>query len=114
MSTRCARKLTVLNRFGICGGPSGLIVKTIHYAGPDTEVTFTKEGQHVSGRSVMGLLTLEGYQGAEILVEARGPRAREVVEALTEIFNAGFFRDEDCLPVPPSHAVFIEPEDREP
>ncbi|MFH0953771.1 MAG: HPr family phosphocarrier protein [Verrucomicrobiota bacterium] len=108
MNERLARKLTILNKYGIYARSSALLVKTAAKAGPNTEVTVTCEGTTVSCKSIMGLLTIEGYQGRELLVEARGPEARAVLEAITELVNLGFLSGEPCLPIPPSHSEFVD------
>lgn len=45
----------------------------------------------VSGKSIMGLLTIEGYQGSKLRVTATGPDAREALEALGDLIEKKFF-----------------------
>jgi phosphocarrier protein HPr len=111
MSKTLVRKLTVLNRYGLCMGPAGLLAQVCSRVGPRTAVTFSKDGNEVSGKSIMGLMIIEGAQGAVITVKATGPEAREVIDAVTDLFNKGFNRGETLLPIPPAHAELIELEE---
>ena len=76
-------------------------------------MSFDKAGYVVNGRELMGLLTLEGHQGAEILVTVEGPEAQRVLDNITEIFNEGFRfgleRKIDPVPAAHSDTIVIEP-----
>ena len=85
MSMAVARRLTVLNKYGIYARSAALIVRTVQKKGPNTAVTFTKDDCTINGGSILALLTIEGIQGTELLVEARGPEAREVLERLQQL-----------------------------
>ena len=114
MTEHLARKLTVLNAYGLYARPSALLVKAVMCkAGRETEVLVSNGEITVSGLSIMGLLTLEGFQGRELQFTARGPEARVVLEAITALFNDGFGSGEPCLPTPPSHGEWIELEKAE-
>jgi phosphocarrier protein len=56
----------------------------------DAEVTVTKDGQSVSGSSIMGLLMLGAGPGTTILIVTEGPDAEEALEALTTLVEARF------------------------
>ncbi len=47
----------------------------------------------VSGKSIMGLLTLEGHHGAVLKVVATGPDAAGALDALQELVDARFHED---------------------
>ena len=114
MTTTLAKRLTVLNSYGIYCRPAALLVKTIWKIAPNTTVTIS-HGEYVGkGTSVMDWLCLEGTNGKQLLVEARGPEARDVLEAITNLFNQGFMSGEPCLPIPPAHSETIESPDPEP
>jgi phosphocarrier protein len=104
MSKVFKRTLTVLNATGLCLGPTARVVRLCQQYAPDTAITVAKGDFVVNGKSIMGLLTLEGCLGVELTVTARGPAAREAIEALTDLFNRGFDRGEECLPIPPAHS----------
>ncbi|NCC51532.1 MAG: HPr family phosphocarrier protein [Spartobacteria bacterium] len=85
------RELKIRNKYGIHARPAAMFVKT---AGSyDAEVTVEKEGMKVSGKSIMGLLTLEGYKGCVLRVSAEGPDACEALDALQDLIDNNFFED---------------------
>lgn len=83
--------LKILNRFGIHARPAALFVKTA--SSFSSEISVEKNGMTVSGKSIMGLLTIEGHQGAVLRVSAKGPDAHEAVEALADLVAKKFFED---------------------
>jgi len=86
-----AREVTVTNRQGLHLRPARLLVQTA--SGFRSEVALEKAGVSVSAKSIMGLMTLEGYTGARIRVKARGPDAEKAVAAICELFEKKFFED---------------------
>jgi phosphocarrier protein len=51
----------------------------------DAQVTVTKDGQSVDGRSIMGVMMLAAEQGSYIDVQTAGPDARAALDAITEL-----------------------------
>jgi phosphocarrier protein HPr len=60
----------------------------------DADVQVTKDGQVVSGSSIMALLMLGAGPGTMILIETEGPQAEEALEALTGLVEARFNEEE--------------------
>ena len=85
------RDLTIMNRFGIHARPAALFVKTANNF--QSEIMVEKDGLKVSGKSIIGLLTLEGYQGAAIRITALGADAAEALLALEDLVQKKFFED---------------------
>jgi phosphocarrier protein len=85
------REFKILNKFGIHARPAALFVKTVSQF--QSEVTVEKDGMMASGKSIMGLLTLEGHQGAVLKVTAVGPDADEALKAIEGLINKKFFED---------------------
>lgn len=85
------REFTILNKFGIHARPAALFVKTVSRF--KSEVTVDREGMTASGKSIMGLLTLEGYQGSVLKVTAVGEDAEAVLDAIGELIAKKFFED---------------------
>ena len=54
------------------------------------DVRIAMDGRRVDGRSVLGLLTLAAPCGARLELEAEGPEAEAVVEALAGLIGRGF------------------------
>ena len=53
----------------------------------DIEVTVSKDGQPVSGISIMGLLMLAAMPGDKIVLEATGAQAIEVLKTLSNLIK---------------------------
>jgi phosphocarrier protein len=85
------RALTIQNRFGIHARPAALFVKTANRF--QCDISVAKDGQRVSGKSIIGLMTIEGYQGAILQVTATGPDATEALDAIEDLVQQKFFED---------------------
>lgn len=85
------REFTVLNKFGIHARPAALFVKTLSRF--QCDVTVERDTMVASGKSIMGLLTLEGYQGSVLKITAVGPDAAEALDAIGELIERKFYED---------------------
>jgi phosphocarrier protein len=85
------RKCKIRNKYGIHARPAALFVKTA--AKFDAEITVEKDGMTVSGKSIMGLLTLEGYEGSVLCLSSTGPDAKNALDALQELIDNKFYED---------------------
>ncbi len=56
-------------------------------------VNVTRHGQTVPACSIMGLMMLGAGQGSEVVVEAEGWDAKEALEAVAGLIEAGFHED---------------------
>lgn len=54
------------------------------------EVTVTKDGHEVNGKSIMGVLMLVASKGTTVTVKAKGERAAEVVGLIEALINDKF------------------------
>ncbi len=90
---RVSRRVKVKNQYGIHARPAALLVKTASGFKSEISLEKEKEGVNVSAKSIMGLLTMEGHQGAEIVIHAMGVDAQEAVAALADLFERKFFED---------------------
>ncbi len=84
--------LRIQNRLGLHARAAALFVQTASRYNAD--LTITKDGQSVSGRSIMGIMTLAAEQGSEIDVEACGPEAAEALAAIRALVEARFHEGE--------------------
>jgi phosphocarrier protein HPr len=89
---QCLAEVTVTNRRGLHARASNAFAKLVEKF--DAEVTVTKDGESVSGSSVMGLMMLLAGPGSTILIETEGPDAEEALEALTSLVEQGFYEEE--------------------
>ena len=64
------KEATVKNKLGIHARPSALLVQAA--AKFSSEITLTKEGLEVNGKSIMGVMMLAAETGAKILVRTEG------------------------------------------
>lgn len=85
------REFEVLNKYGIHARPAALLVKA---AGKFTcDIFIGQKGEEVSAKSIMGLLTIEGYQGAKLRVRVVGRDAEEALAEISELFANKFFEE---------------------
>lgn len=80
MADKITREFTLQNKYGMHVRPAGLFAKTASRFDADVEVE--KDGNAVSGKSIMALMTLEATCGAVLKVTASGPQAAEVLDEL--------------------------------
>jgi phosphocarrier protein HPr len=86
-----ARDLEIRNRLGIHARPASLFVKIASRY--DAEVMVQKGDSKVSGKSIMGLMTLAASCGTLLRVTAEGEDAEDVLDELTDLIENKF--DED-------------------
>ena len=83
--------LAIINQRGLHARASAKFVKCAE--GFDATVMVSKDGQSVTGTSIMGLMMLAANMGSSISVEASGPQAAEAMSALAALVASKF--DED-------------------
>jgi len=86
------RKLAIVNRKGLHARASAKFVQTVERY--DSEVTVTRCGETVGGRSIMGLLTLGAAQGTTITVTAQGEDAEACLDGIAALIAGRFGEDE--------------------
>jgi phosphocarrier protein HPr len=84
--------LEIKNRLGLHARAAVLLVQTANQF--EAEVTVSKDGQSVNGRSIMGIMTLAAEQGSSIDVTTAGPQAEEALEAIRGLVDARFHEAE--------------------
>jgi phosphotransferase system HPr (HPr) family protein len=85
------KKFKVGNKYGLHARPAALLVKA---AGRyQSEIFIEKDGNKVSCKSIMGLMTIEGYPGSIMTVSATGSDAREAMAEIEELFVNNFYED---------------------
>jgi phosphocarrier protein len=84
-----ARRLVkICNQKGLHARAAARFVKTASQF--DAEVTVRKNGNAVSGRSIMGLMMLAAASGTVVEITATGPAAAAAVEALARLIECKF------------------------
>ena len=57
------------------------------------ELTLTKDGHEVNGKSIMGVLMLVASKGTTVTLRAKGDRAAEAVAAIAALIDDKFGED---------------------
>lgn len=83
-----SRKLKIENEYGIHARPAALIVKEA--ARFTAEIYIEKNGNKVSCKSIMGLMTIEGFPGSWVTITAKGSDAEDALDSLEALFVAKF------------------------
>lgn len=82
------RELKILNKKGLHARASAKFVQCVDRF--EAEVFVLKDGQSVSGTSIMGLMMLAAGIGSSIEVRAAGTDAEAVVDAIAALVNDRF------------------------
>ena len=82
------REYVIVNKFGIHARPAALFVKTA--ARFDADVYVEKGSAKVSGKSIMGLMTLEASHGSKVKITVEGREATAMLAELEKLIRAGF------------------------
>ena len=85
---KMVRELKLVNRYGMHVRPAGLFAKVASRY--DAAVEVEKDGNTVSGKSIMALMTLEAVCGTVLKVTASGPQAEEVLDELEALISRKF------------------------
>ncbi len=83
-----SRHLTICNKRGLHARAAAKFVTLAERFGASVDVI--KDGQDVSARSIMGLMMLGAGIGSKIELRAEGWDAKEALEALAALVEAGF------------------------
>jgi phosphocarrier protein len=87
-----ARDLAIINKKGLHARASAKFVQTVERF--DADVTVSRCGETVGGRSIMGLLTLGAAQGTTITVTSKGADASQCLDAIEALLADRFGEDE--------------------
>lgn len=82
------KELVLLNKYGMHVRPAGLFAKVSSRFKSDVKVE--KDGNVVSGKSIMALMTLEAVCGTVLKVTATGPDADAVLDELEALVARKF------------------------
>jgi len=88
MAERLTREMKLLNRYGMHVRPAGLFAKLASRF--DADVVVERDGNVVSGKSIMALMTLEALCGTVLKVTASGPQAKEALDELEALVQRKF------------------------
>lgn len=86
--TLVTRTVTISNTRGLHARAAARFVTLAERYGASVDVV--RDGQVVSARSIMGLMMLGAGKGAQLELQADGWDAKEAVDALADLVEAGF------------------------
>jgi phosphotransferase system HPr (HPr) family protein len=93
-ATTARRRVEIVNAHGLHMRPAGKFVELARSS--RSEVRVRCRGVEADGRSILDMTTLAAERGETIELEARGPDAEAVLDALADLVSAGFhMTDED-------------------
>ena len=82
------RQLVVRTESGLHARPAAAFVKTANSF--RAQITVTKDGDSVNGKSIMGLMTLAASNGTRLIIETKGDDAKAAADAIEELFEQNF------------------------
>lgn len=85
------RELIIQNQYGIHARPAAMFVKTASKYQAD--VTVEKGSMKVSGKSIMGLMTLEAGNGVSVKIRAEGADAEQMLDELQKLVEQKFYEE---------------------
>ena len=90
-SRSLTRQIEIVNSLGLHARPAALFVKTASRF--EADILVEKNGTSVSGKSIMGLMTLEAYCGCILTITASGPDAQAALDELQHLIASKFFEE---------------------
>jgi phosphocarrier protein HPr len=90
-SERAKREVVICNQRGLHARAAARFVKLAEQF--DADIWVERDGQSVSGRSIMGLMMLAAGPGSPISLSAAGREAAAAVEALARLVESKFHED---------------------
>lgn len=81
-------EVSIVNRRGLHARAAAKLVTLAEQFSANVEVS--RDGQSVSARSIMGLMMLGAGQGSTVRLAAEGFDAREALDAIAALIEAGF------------------------
>ncbi len=79
---------TIINKLGLHARPASKLVKIASRG--KSEVTMIHKGQRANGRSILGVILLQAYNGATITIEVSGADEQEVLDNILALIANKF------------------------
>ncbi len=89
------RKIEIKNKLGLHARPAALFVQIANKF--DCEITVTKEGEDVNGKSIMGIMMLAAGKGDIIIVKAEGDDAEKAIRELEQLLKGDLDKNESVF-----------------
>ena len=91
--TRLSRTVRIVNQKGLHARASAKFVTFVSRLPEGVKVEVEKDGQLVTGTSIMGLMMLGAAQGSEVIIHVEGEQADLAIEKLVGLVVDGFGED---------------------
>ena len=88
MSDVVEKKMLIQNELGLHARAATKLVQLATKF--PCEITLTKDGHEVNGKSIMGVLMLVASKGTWVTLKAKGDRAQEAVDAIAALIDDKF------------------------
>ena len=85
---RAEKTLLIQNELGLHARAATKLVQTASKF--PCEITVTKDGHEVNGKSIMGVLMLVASKGTSVTLKAKGDRAQDAVNAIAALIDDKF------------------------
>ena len=85
---RAEKTMLIQNELGLHARAATKLVQTASKF--PCEITVTKDGHEVNGKSIMGVLMLVASKGTTVTIKAKGDRAQEAVTAIAALIDDKF------------------------
>jgi phosphocarrier protein len=82
------RSVEIKNDLGLHARAAAMFVKASNKY--QSKLVIIKDDQQVSGKSIMGILTLAAAKGSKLTLEAEGEDAAQMLEELVQLIDHGF------------------------
>ncbi|MDP2036705.1 MAG: HPr family phosphocarrier protein [Ignavibacteria bacterium] len=80
--------VTIINNAGLHTRPAATIVKLASKF--KSEFFLNKDGLHINGKSIIGVMTLAAEKGSQIVLSFDGDDEEEAASEIVDYFNRGF------------------------
>ena len=85
---KSSKEITIVNRLGLHARPAAMFVKSCNRF--KSEIWVEKDGEQVSGKSIMGLMMLAAGHGSKLLITCEGPDAEEALREIEGLIERRF------------------------
>lgn len=86
------RPVTIVNKLGLHARAAAKFVTTA--SSYSSEVDISRDGQHVNGKSIMGVMMLAASRGTELIIMTQGADEVEAAESLVNLIEDRFGEQE--------------------
>lgn len=86
------KEIKISNKNGLHARPAAMLVKTTGKFKSD--ITLSKDGYEVNGKSIMGVMTLAAEPGSIILFKVSGEDEESAMKAIEDLIEKSFYEND--------------------